>query len=67
MNRKKLIQKKILKVLFNPRVVTAIISAIGAVISAVCAGCKLSMGEMCVKDFSAEIFNVYHSITNGVN
>lgn len=47
---------KIFKILFNPRVATAIVSAIGAIVSALCAGCQLCIGELAVKDFNAEIF-----------
>lgn len=57
---------KVLKVLTNGRVISAIVSAIGAIISAVCAGCKLYCGEIAVKDYGCEIFSQYnnHSITN---
>lgn len=55
---------RILKIIANPRVVTAVISALGAIISACCAGCRLAFGEMSFKDFEAEIFSSYNTITN---
>lgn len=54
------------KALLNPRVISAIVSAIGAIISALFAGCSLCMGELSIKDFKAEIFNQYHSVTNSM-
>lgn len=58
---------KLLKILINGRVISAVISALGAIISAACAGCKLTLGEMSVKDFEAEIFSSYNTITNTFN
>ena len=55
---------KIIKVLFQPRVITALISALGAIVSACFAGCKLGFTELAVKDFEAEIFSVYNNSTN---
>lgn len=56
--------RKIIKVLTNGRVLSAIVSALGAIISAVCAGCKLYLGELSVKDFKAEIYSAYSNTTN---
>lgn len=47
--------KRFLKILFSRQVITAVISAIGAIVSVAVAGCRLSLGEMSVKDMSAEI------------
>lgn len=58
--------KFIIKILTNGRVISAVISALGAIVSACCAGCKLTMGEMAIKDFNAEIFNSFHSSTNQI-
>ena len=57
----------VIKILTNGRVISAIVSAIGAIISACCAGCKLYCGELTVKDFDCAIWDVNHSITNVVN
>lgn len=54
----------ILKVLTNGRVISAVISALGAIVSACCAGCRLAFGEMSFKDFEAEIFSSYNTTTN---
>lgn len=58
---------KIIKICTNGRVISAIVSALGAIISAICAGCKLYCGEIAVKDFDCEIFSQYHSLTNKAN
>lgn len=55
---------KILKLITNGRVISAVISALGAIVSALCAGCKLAFGEMSFKDFEAEIFSLYNTSTN---
>lgn len=54
---------KILKIVFSRQVITAIISAIGAIVSVAVAGCRLSLGEMSLKDMSAEI-NIPQEGTN---
>lgn len=55
--------KKILSICTNGRVISAVVSALGAIISALCAGCRLYCSE-----FSLEIDTPnYHSITNKVN
>lgn len=47
-----------LRKIINPRVLSAIVSALGAVISAIFAtGCVLRVREIAVKDFDAEIFS----------
>lgn len=58
---------KILKICTNGRVISAVVSALGAIISAAFAGCRLCCGEVAVKDFNCEIFSQYNTITNGVN
>lgn len=55
--------KRFLKIVFSRQVITAVISAIGAIVSVVVAGCRLSLGEMSVKDMSAEI-NIPQEGTN---
>ena len=55
-----------IKVILNPRVWSAIISAVGAIISAMFAGCALRTGEFKLKDFTVEIFSPYHTSTNNV-
>lgn len=57
---------KLIKILTNGRVISAVVSALGAIISACFAGCKLCVGEVSVKDFNAEIFSAYNSITNSI-
>lgn len=57
--------KMLIKVLTNGRVMSAVISAVGAIISAICAGCRLACGEMTIKEFEAEIIMPY--MTNSVN
>ena len=57
----------VIKILANGRVISAIVSAIGAIISACCAGCKLYCGELTVKDFDCAFWDVNHSITNVLN
>ncbi len=59
--------RKIIKVLANGRVMSAIISALGAIVSAVCAGCKLYLGELTFKDFEAEIYSAYSNTTNATS
>ena len=54
---------KIIKILFNPRVASAVISAVSAVICACFAGCKLSLGSFEVKNLEADIFNEYFNNT----
>lgn len=56
----------IFKVLTNGRVISAVVSALGAIISACCAGCRLAFGEMTFKDFEAEVFSSYNQITNQI-
>lgn len=55
----------IVKNLFSTRVLTAIVSAVSAIICAVLAGCRLTVGEMSMKNANAEILSIYCS-TNGV-
>lgn len=55
----------IVKNLFSTRVLTAIVSAVSAIICAVLAGCRLTIGEMSMKDSAAEILSIYCN-TNGV-
>lgn len=55
----------IVKNLFSTRVLTAIVSAVSAIICAVLAGCRLTIGEMAMKDAAAEILSIYCN-TNGV-
>lgn len=57
---------KILRVLLNPRIASAVISAVSAVICAVLAGCRLCVGKMSIEDFEASIFNSYNTITNSL-
>ena len=47
--------KLIKNVLLNGRVWSAIVSAVGAIVSALCAGCRLYLGEMQVKDLECSI------------
>lgn len=56
----------IIKVLTNGRVISAVVSALGAIISACCAGCRLAFGEMSFRDFEAEIFSSYNQVTNQI-
>lgn len=58
---------KILKILTNGRVISAVISALGAIVSACCAGCRLYCGEMAISKLECDIFSPYHSMTNKVN
>lgn len=55
----------IVKNIFSTRVLTAIVSAVSAIVCAVLAGCKLYVGELALKDANAEIFSTYCN-TNGV-
>ena len=58
---------KVIQILTNGRVISAIVSALGAIISAVCAGCKLYCGELAVKDFDMSIWDVNRAVTNVYN
>lgn len=60
---------KFVNVLKNGRVISAIVSAVGAIISAFFAGCRLYVGEMNVKDFEATIkfTNNTNEVTNVQN
>lgn len=58
---------KVIKVLTNGRVISAIISALGAIVSAFFAGCKLYVGEMTLKEFEAEIFSAFNTTTNEIS
>lgn len=58
---------RIVKSLVSPRVLTAVISAVSAVICAVFAGCKLYVGEMALKDVSSEIMSNYCAPTNTIS
>lgn len=55
---------KVIKIILNPRVASAVVSAVSAVICACFAGCKLACGRMSIEDFEASIFNQYNTITN---
>lgn len=57
--------KTIFRILTNGRVMSAVVSAIGAIISALCAGCRLYCGELAVKDFDCSITG-FHTVTNDV-
>lgn len=57
---------KLLKILLDRRVATAIVSAISAIVCAICAGCALRLGELTLKDVSADIYNTVHSPTNTI-
>lgn len=58
--------KCILKILTNGRVMSAVISALGAIVSAMCAGCKLYCGELAIKDFECAITGTQNVSTNEV-
>ena len=58
---------RIFKNLVSPRVLTAVVSAVSAVICAVLAGCRLYVGEMALKDVSSEIMSNYCSPTNTIS
>ena len=47
-----------LRKIINPRVISAVVSALGAIVSAIFAtGCVLRVREVGIKDFDAEIFS----------
>ena len=50
---------KLIKILLNPRVASAVVSAVSAVICACLAGCKLCLGSLEIKNLEADIFNEY--------
>lgn len=50
--------------IFNTRVITAVVSAVGAIISAMLAGCKVYFGEIAAKDFSSEVLPALMSDTS---
>lgn len=54
--------KTVIKIITNGRVISAVVSALGAIISAICAGCKLYCGELSVKEFEASIGYFTNSI-----
>lgn len=58
--------KTIIKILTNGRVMSAVISALGAIVSAMCAGCKLYCGELAIKDFECAITGTQNVSTNDV-
>lgn len=43
------------KILLNGRLWSAVVSAIGAIVSALCAGCRLYLGEMQVSELECSI------------
>ena len=49
----------IIKNICSTRVLTAIVSAVSAIVCAVLAGCKLYVGELALKDANAEILSSY--------
>lgn len=54
--------------LFSPRVISAIVSAVGAIVSAIFAtGCVLRCEEVGIKGFDSAIFSQYFTSTNTVN
>ena len=55
---------RIIKNLFSTRVITAVVSAVSAIVCAVLAGCRLSVGECAIKDFHSEILSVYCNTNN---
>lgn len=55
----------IVKNICSTRVLTAIVSAVSAIVCAVLAGCKLCVGELALKDANVEILSVYCT-TNSV-
>ena len=56
----------IVKNICSTRVLTAVVSAISAIVCAVLAGCRLCVGELALKDANAEILSVYCITNNSV-
>lgn len=52
------------KTLLNGRLWSAVISAVGAIVSAVLAGCKLYVGELSCKDVGCELLPALLCTTN---
>lgn len=50
--------------MLSTRVITAVVSAVSAIVCAVFAGCRLSVGECALKDFQSEILSVYCTTNN---
>lgn len=60
--------KIIINMITNPRVASAIVSAVSAVICVIMAGCKLTCEEFGVKGWNAEIFSFStNSVPGNVN
>lgn len=55
---------RIIKNMLSTRVITAVVSAVSAIVCAVLAGCRLSVGECALKDFQSEIFSSYCTTNN---
>lgn len=58
--------KRIIRNMFSTCVITAVVSAVSAVVCAILAGCRLSVGECSMKDFGSDILSSLYCTTNSV-